>query len=102
MPADLSVAAAASSGGDRRTRPAVARPAGGGCVGQTPIVGPEVVAPLGHAMRFVDDEAGDRHLAEHADERVGCEAFRATYSRRSRPARAAAITSRRASGVSIE
>ena len=49
---------------------AVAAPAGVGGFLQSPVVRPEVMAPLGHAVRLVDDEARDRNLLKRPNEMV--------------------------------
>ena len=55
---------------------AVTPPAGSGGVLEAAVVRPEVVAPLRHAVRFVDDEPRDRHVAQGADEVRRGEALR--------------------------
>ena len=45
-----------------------ARPERAGDVAEPQVVGPEVVAPLAHAVRLVDDEDPDRRLAQPVDE----------------------------------
>ena len=44
-------------------------------IAEPAVVGPEVVAPLRHAVRFVHDEARNGQLAQHAAEEVGREAL---------------------------
>ncbi len=60
----------------RHRRPAgtpVAATTAGGAGFQAPVVGPEIVAPLRHAVRLVNDEPGDRHVAQESDEVIGRE-----------------------------
>ena len=45
-------------------------------VGEAEVVGPEVVAPLRDAVRLVDDEEADRHLAQRLEEPGRGEALR--------------------------
>ena len=59
----------------RSTRLPVCASARAGRVSQKPVVGPEVVTPLRDAMRLVDDEPRDRHVAEDADEGIRREAL---------------------------
>ena len=51
-------------------------------VGQAQVVGAEVVAPLGHAVRLVDDEQRDRAAARS---RCGTRGLRTARARRRRP-----------------
>ena len=44
--------------------------------GQLQVVGAEVMAPLGHAVRLVDREQRDRAALQHPQGRLGAEAFR--------------------------
>ena len=59
----------------RSTRLPVCASARAGRVSQKPVVGPEVVTPLRDAMRLVDDEPRDRHVAEDAHEGIRREAL---------------------------
>ena len=88
---------------DRRpSGSSVGAPAGRGGLSEHAVVGPEVVAPLGDAMRLVDGEAGDRRLGEEASKRCGREALR-RHVEKSQPARAhGALGVRRSDGEASE
>ncbi len=60
----------------RPARAAVPAPARGRRLAQPAVVGPEVVAPFRDAMGFVDDEARDRHVAQHLHEMIRREPLR--------------------------
>jgi hypothetical protein len=61
---------------DRRTAgAAVTAPARRGGVGQAAVIRPEVVPPLRHAVRLVDDESRDIERAQHLQKLLRCEAL---------------------------
>ena len=68
--------------GEDRLRP---KPAGG--VGQTEVVGPEVMPPLRHAVRLVDDEQPDVDVAHRLEEAGGREALRRDVQQAHLPSR---------------
>ena len=69
----VAVAVNAAIGG--RPAAAVAAPALARGGAEPPVVGPEIVAPLRHAVRLVDDEPRDRQLAQQPPEMIGGESL---------------------------
>ena len=69
----VAVAVNAAIGGRRPARSLAWHSA---AAAQTPIIGTEIVAPLGDAVRLVDHEPRDRQLVEQPQELIRRESFR--------------------------